>query len=202
MQIEYLKSKKETPRKATRTRQACILVETEITVHATLDGKAWKNRVQNLGWRVYACNDKALSLSEAVLAYRQEYLIEHGFARYKGKMLGLTPIYLSSTHRIKGLIRLLSIGLRVLCLLEFTVREALLKKEEKLSGIYKGNPKRATARPTAEMMLGTFRGISLMVMSLHDSRYVTLTPLTAVQVRILTLLGLAASVYTNLADIP
>jgi len=67
-------------------------------------------------------------MSEAVLAYRQEYLIEHGFARYKGKTLGLTPLYLSSTTRVKGLIRLLSIGLRVLCLLEFSVREALKKK--------------------------------------------------------------------------
>ncbi|HAT9719174.1 TPA: IS1634 family transposase [Legionella pneumophila subsp. pneumophila] len=196
LHIEYLKNKKETPR------QACILVETEITVHATLDSKAWENRVRNLGWRVYACNDKALSLSEAVLAYRQEYLIEHGFARYKGKTLGLTPIYLSSTHRIKGLVRLLGIGLRILCLLEFTVREALLKKEEKLSGIYKGNPKRATPSPTAEMMLGTFRGVSLMVVTLNGSRYITLTPLTAVQVQILTLLDLAVSVYTNLANIP
>lgn len=75
----------------------------------------------------------------AVLAYREEYL-ECGFARYKGKTLRLTPLYLSSSNRVKGLIRLLSIGLQVLCLLEFTARKALQEKGEKLAGIYKGNP--------------------------------------------------------------
>ena len=97
---------------------------------------------------------------------REEYLIERGFNRLRGKILGLTPLYLSSTTRIKGLIRLLSIGLRVLCLVEFAVREALREKDEKLDGIYAGNPKRATARPTTEMMLRTFVGITLVVVSL------------------------------------
>lgn len=68
----------------------------------------------------------------------RKYLIEHGFARYKGKTLGLTPVYLSSETRIKGLIRLLSIGLRVLCLLEFSVREALKKKRRNSLGFTKG----------------------------------------------------------------
>ncbi len=97
-------------------------------------------------------------MGEAVLAYREEYLIERGFNRYRGKLLGLTPLYLCSTTRIKGLIRLLAIGLRVLCLVEFTVREALQAKAEKLDHLYAGNPKRATARPTTEMMLRSFTG--------------------------------------------
>ena len=200
LQVDYLKEKREIEHKASRDGQAYMLVETDITVHTTLNIEAWEKHIRNMGWRVYACNDQALSLSEAVLAYRQEYLIEHGFARYKGKTLGLTPIYLSSTTRIKGLIRLLSIGLRVLCLLEFTVREALQKREEKLSGIYKGNPKRATATPTAEMMLSTFRGISLMIMNLNGARFVTVTPLTHVQKKILMLLGVAMPVYMDLAN--
>ena len=78
-----------------------------------------------------------------------------------GKLLGLTPLYLCSTTRIQGLIRLLAIGLRVLCLVEFTVREALQAKAETLDRLDAGNPKRATARPTTEMMLRTFTGISL-----------------------------------------
>nr|WP_238361229.1 hypothetical protein [Iningainema tapete] len=48
------------------------------------------------------------------------------------------------------MIRLLSIGLRVLTLLEFQVRSSLKENQEKLSGLYTGNPKRSTARPTAE----------------------------------------------------
>ncbi len=54
---------------------------------------------------------------------------------------------------VTGLIRLLSIGLSVLTLLEFQVRHHLAENQEKLAGIYVGNPKRETARPTAEIIL-------------------------------------------------
>ncbi|HCJ1082918.1 TPA: hypothetical protein NR353_001590 [Legionella pneumophila] len=202
LQIEYRREEKKTLHKATRKREAYILVETRITVHSTLNQDALEKQVRHLGWRVYACNDPALSIEEAVLAYRQEYLIEHGFARYKGKTLGLTPIYLSSTTRIKGLIRLLSIGLRILCLLEFSVREALQQKQEKLSGIYKGNPKRATVRPTAEMMLKVFRGISLVALIVNGVKHLEITPLTTVQNKILVLLGLSPTCYTTLHKVP
>ncbi|HVP44577.1 MAG TPA: hypothetical protein VMS96_14190, partial [Terriglobales bacterium] len=63
------------------------------------------------------CGDPHRHLCALFHRRSQEYLIERGFNRYRGKLLGLTPIYLSSTTRIKGLIRLLSIGLRVLCLM-------------------------------------------------------------------------------------
>ena len=68
--------------------------------------------LRSLGWRVYATNQPArqLSLSQAVLAYRAEYLVEHGFGRLKGKPLALTPLYLDSDARVTGLIRLLTIG--------------------------------------------------------------------------------------------
>lgn len=128
IQVEYGELIKKSQRPAKANQEAYILVERIPTVSAKVDPIAWERAVRNLGWRVFVCNDKELTLTEAVLAYRQEYLIEHGFARYKGKTLGLTPVYLSSETRIKGLIRLLSIGLRVLCLLEFSVREALKKK--------------------------------------------------------------------------
>jgi len=193
LQIEYRKETKKTYRKAYRGREAYILIETELSVHTTLNTDIWESTVRGLGWRVYVCNDQELSLSEAVLAYRQEYLIEHGFARYKGKMLGLTPLHLGSTTRIKGLIRLLSIGLRVLCLLEFTVRNALQNNDEKLSGIYKGNSKRATARPTSEMMLKVFRGISLVIININGTKHTEITLLTPVQEKILVLLGYPTS---------
>jgi transposase len=35
--------------------------------------------VRNLGWKVFVANDLELSLTEAVLAYRDEYIIERGF---------------------------------------------------------------------------------------------------------------------------
>lgn len=198
LDIEYSQiiNEKEIP--ATKKCASYILQDIIPTVQTKIEKSALDNAVRHLGWRVFVCNDKELTLSEAVMAYRQEYIIEHGFARYKGKTLGLTPIYLSSEIRIKGLVRLLSIGLRVLCLLEFTVRKALKSSNEKLSGIYKGNPKRSTESPSAEMMLKVFRGISLVVININGKKYTEVTPLTLVQKKILLLLGVPESTYISL----
>jgi transposase len=167
-------------------------------VRVSRDADAYSKAVRNLGWRVFVCSDPALSLEEAVLAYREEYIIERGFNRLRGKKLGLTPLFLCSTTRIKGLIRLLSIALRVLCLVEFAVREALQKQDEKLSGIYAGNPKRATAKPTTEMMLKVFRGITLTLVNFKEVDQCFITPLNAVQKRILALLGFPISCYQEI----
>ena len=180
-------------------RPARAVTTVTVTVRVTRNASAYEEKVRGLGWRVFVCNDLELSLGEAVLAYREEYLIERGFHRLRGKTWGLTPIYLSSSTRIKGLIRLLSIGLRALCLVEFTVREALREKGEKLDGIYAGNPKRATAKPTTEMMLKAFVGLSLVVISLGGMDSSIVTPLNPVQSRILDLLGFPAAIYQGLA---
>jgi hypothetical protein len=54
-----------------------------------------------------------------------------------------------------------------MCVTEFAVREALQKQEEKLDHIYAGNPKRATAKPTTEMMLRAFCGLNLIMLNRH-----------------------------------
>lgn len=136
-----------------------------------------------------------LSLEEAVYGYRNEYLIEQGFGRYKGKALGLRPIYLASDERVKGLIRLLSVGLRILCLLEFSVRTQLHSQQQELPGLYAGNPKRSTGQPTAELLLKAFRGITLT----EQVRQRFLSPLSALQQRILLLLGTADEIYLTLS---
>ena len=186
-------------KRAYKGRPARTEEKSETTVHSEIDPQAYQNTVRCLGWRVYVSNDPELGLSEAVLAYREEYLIERGFGRYKGKGLGLTPLYLSNESRIKGLVRLLSIGLRILCLLEFSVRKALDEKGEKLAGIYKGNPKRATASPTAEMMLKAFEWINLTEIYLDGKKHCVLSPLSEVQERILSLLGFPALIYLALS---
>jgi transposase len=184
----------------TRTRAYLARPAREVTtltirVRATRDPRAYEERVRGLGWRVFVGNDLRLDLSEAVLAYRAEYLIERGFNRLRGKRLGLTPLYLSSTTRIKGLIRLLGIGLRVLCLVEFRVREALQAKADKLDQLDAGNPKRATARPTTELMLRAFAGLTLVVVSLGGTDWLNMTPLNAVQSRIVSLLDFPQDLY-------
>jgi len=117
--------------------------------------KTAKNR---LGWRVYATNApiEKLLLDDAVLIYREEYFIERGFGRLKGKPLSLTPMYLQRDEHATGLIRLLTIGLRVLTLLELVIRSKLAEEEATIAGLYAGNPSRKTSRPTAEALFGAF----------------------------------------------
>jgi len=158
--------------------------------------------VRLLGWRVYATNapQDMLSLEQAVLAYREEYLVERNFGRLKGKPLSLTPMYLEDDQRATGLTRLLSIGLRVLALIEHVARSQLDKAGEKLCGLYAGNPRRATERPTTEMLLRAFKDIFLSFVQIEGRSYCHITPLSELQSKILGLLNLSSSIYSALAS--
>ena len=195
VQVAYETTTQTTHKRAYGDKPARTLTETSVTVKPTLDLEAYQKATQLLGWRVYASNDLALSLSAAVYGYRNEYLIEQGFGRYKGKALGLRPIYLASDQRVKGLIRLLSLGLRILCLLEFSVRTHLQADQQTLAGLYAGNPKRATHRPTTELLLKAFRGITLTIMEINYVRQRFLSPLSELQQRILQLLDCSDDIY-------
>jgi transposase len=198
VQVTYETTTQTTHKRAYRDEPARALVETSVTVNPTLDADTYQQATQLLGWRVYASNDLELSLCEAVYGYRNEYLIEQGFSRYKGKALGLRPIYLASDQRVKGLIRLLSLGLRILCLLEFSVRTQLQADQQELSGLFAGNPKRATHQPTAELLLKAFRGITLTIMEINQVTQRFLSPLSELQQRILQLLDTADNIYLAL----
>lgn len=184
-----------------RQRPAEVRVDRTVQLKVSRNEAARQQAVAQLGWRVYATNQPAdqLSLAQAVWAYRQEYLIEHGFGRLKGKPLSLSPMYLQDDDRATGLVRMLTIGLRVLTLLEFVVRRGLAQTQDQLTGLYAGNPKRATARPSAEMLLAAFKPINLSVVTIGPQVHRHLPPLSDLQHRILTLLGFSADIYTNLA---
>ncbi len=183
-------------------RPAQVQVERTVRITAAVDETAVAQAKQRLGWRVYATNQPVteLALAQAVLAYREEYLVERGFGRLKGKPLSLTPVYLDSDDRVTGLLRVLLIALRVLCLLEFSVRRQLQIEGGKLSGIYPGNPKRATARPTSEMILRVFTGLTLTLLKQGGEVQAHLTPLSPVQQCILQLLSFSPETYLRLVQ--
>lgn len=83
-------------------------------------------------------------------------------------------------------------------LLEHGARSHLAKQDKKLSGVYAGNPTRATARPTTDAMLRKFQDIFLSFVSVGGQTYRHLTPLSALQQIILTLLDLPESIYIRL----
>jgi transposase len=158
---------------------------------------------QTLGWRAYVTNapPAQLSLEQAVLAYRDEWLIERGFHRLKGAPLSLNPLFVKRDDQVTGLINLLSIAVRMLTLIEFVVRRQLKDNHEQLTGLIENNPKKGIDNPTTERLLKTFDKVTLTIVHLPDQVIRHVTPLTALQTRILELLGLSPVVYTKLAEL-
>ena len=184
-----------------KDRPAGTRIERKLIIVTTRDETAIQKAIFRLGWRVYGTNapESELTIQQAVLAYREEYLVERCFGRLKGKPLSLTPMYLQDDQRATGLTRLLSIGLRVLTLFEHVARCHLEEKGEKLSGLYFGNSKRATNRPTTEAMLQAFKDIFLNFVTVGDQTYRIISPLSKLQQEILNLLDLPDSIYNNLS---
>jgi transposase len=158
-----------------------------------------EERKREMGWQVYGTNAVALALPTVVWAYRGQYRIEDDWSRLKGRSLGLTPLYLQDEVRIQGLVYLLSVALRVLSLVEWSVRERLRKEKKKLRDVYAGQPGRQTARPSAELLLRAMRAISVSVVEVNGQAHVLLAPLTAVQKRLLALWGLPPDLYDRVA---
>jgi transposase len=197
LKVEYFQSSYEQKIRAYGKRPAQVRHQRLTAIQVEIEPLALLQTERKLGWRVYATNVpvEELSLEQAVLAYREEYLVERCFGRLKGSSLALRPVYLSKDEHVTGLVRLLSLGVRILALLEHQVRSRLEEQKEELSGLYAGNPKRRTSRPTSELLLRAFCRVSLVVLSPLDRQ---LTPLTLVQERILSLLGWGSELYTRL----
>ena len=157
---------------------------------------------KTFGWRAYVTNapPEQLTLEQAVLTYRDEWLIERGFHRLKGVPLSLSPLFVKRDDQVVGLTNLLSLAVRFLTLIEFVVRRKLKQNQEKLAGLIENNPKKGIDNPTTERLLKMFANITLTVVQFPGQTIRHLPVLTTVQTRILELLGLSADVYTRLAD--
>ena len=182
-------------------RSTRTVVEHEFRLAAEVDEAAVTKQLRRKGLRVYATNAPVqhLPLAQAVLAYRSQYLVERGCGRLKGRPLSVTPMYLEREDHATGLIRLLSIALRILTSLEFLVRRRLAQEGAELAGLYAGNPTRSTARPTAERILEAFEHITLTVMDEPPRTLHHITPLSSLQQRILELLDFSPGIYTQLS---
>ena len=149
---------------------------------------------QLTGWRIYVTNVRVeqLSLTQGVIYYRDQWQLEHGFHRFKRGQLPALPIYLANEDRIIGLMFLLTIALRCFTLIEFQVRRELQTQPDEIAGLYAGNPKRKTQRPTTERLLKAFENIRLYH---HRDGTCEITPLNDLQRRILQLMKLPDSIY-------
>ena len=78
------------------------------------------------------------------------------------------------------------------------MRQKLGETKQTLTGVYPGQPGRQTRRPSAELLLRVFKGVSLAVVKLAGQQVVHVTPLTPIQKRLLGLWNLPADLYQNL----
>jgi len=150
------------------------------------------------GWRVYVTNMSSdrMTLDQSTLYYRDEWLVERGFHRFKKGSLPVLPLFLRIPERIRGLMLLLTIALQVLTLIEFVSRKELSERQEKLSGLVPGNPKMKTERPTAERLLAQFDNLHLLMEQKQKNLSgMMVESLTSLQKKILEILKLPETIY-------
>lgn len=154
------------------------------------------------GWRIYVTNTshETMTLEQSVRYYRDEWLVERSFHRFKKGNLPVLPLFLRLPERIKGLMLLLVVALQVFTLMEFVIRRELAQQEETLAGLVPGNPSIRTARPTAERIINQFNHLHLIIINtgkrIRGHLLETLTPL---QQHILELLRIPLNIYENLS---
>jgi len=153
------------------------------------------------GWRAYATNapDKRLSLEQAVLEYRNEYRVERDFGRFKADRFVIAPMFVTREDQVVGLPRLLSLGVRLLTLIEYVARRTLQEQESMIAGLYLDSPRKTTKTPTAERLLRALIHIKLIIVSLQGRTVYQIEGFSHVHERILDIICLPVDLYTSLA---
>jgi transposase len=138
-------------------------------------------------------------LSDAILCYRNEDRIERLFNRLKSRGQ-IAPLFVKLNDHIEGLTYLLTLGVRVLTVMEFALRRSLQNDHATLPGLHPENKTKMTDTPTAERILKAFADVSLTIIKQTAGEEVLrrLTPLSGVQETILQCLGLGTALYRQL----
>src|SRR5437667_6293225 len=156
---------------------------------------------QRFGWKAFVTNaaPKRLSLPEAVLCYRHEYRVERIFNRLKSRV-HIAPLFVKLNDQIEGLTYLLTLGVRVLTVMEFVLRRPHQRDQTKLPGLRTEHKTKMTDKPTAERILKAVADVSLTISHTAAGEEILrrLTPLSGLQEDILQRLGLGASLYGQL----
>jgi transposase len=175
-----------------------LVEERHLHLELQLNQTAIEEQRRLSGWRIYVINLPAagLSLEQAMSYYRDEWLVEHGFHRFKKGSLPALPLFLRLDERIRGLMLLLMVALQALTLLEFVSQRQLKANQETIAGLVPGNPKMKTDHPSAERILAQFEGLHLFIEETEthlSARLIEL--LTPVQQRLLALLDIPETIY-------
>src|SRR5215213_2911888 len=166
------------------------------------DDAAIEHLVARMGWHVQVTNAPAarLSLGDSVLGYRAGVCVERAFHQLKDQPLGIRPLFVHRDDQVRGLTHLLTLALRGLTVFDVLVRRGQDQGGEELEGLYPGQPKRTTDRPTAKRVLEAIAGtgMTLTRVGSGDGCRWHLTALPILVQRVLGYLGLSEEVYRRL----
>jgi transposase len=196
--VEIEEKEEETFRQATRGRpseQTKYLRETRSRFTLT-----WKLNVEALseaeledGVFPLLTNDRKLSATEVLRAYKRQPLLEKRFSQFKTDF-AVAPVYLKNVSRIQGLLAAYFFALLVQTLLERELRQAMARAGEATLPLYP--EARPCARPTTHRLIEVFAPIQRHEVRVGEGEpQVMVTKLTKTQRSIIRLLGLDPRTY-------
>jgi transposase len=196
--VEIEEQEEETFRQATRGRpseQTKYLKETRSRFTLT-----WKLNVEALseaeledGVFPLLTNDRKLSATEVLRAYKRQPLLEKRFSQFKTDF-AVAPVFLKNVSRIQGLLAAYFFALLVQTLLERQLRQAMERAGEATLPLYP--EARPCARPTTHRLIEVFSSVQRHEVRLGEAEsQVMVTKLTPTQRSIVRLLGLDPRTY-------
>ena len=138
-------------------------------------------------------NDRKLSATEVLRAYKRQPLLEKRFSQFKTDF-AVAPVYLKNVSRIQGLLAAYFFVLLVQTLLERELRQGMARAGEKSLPLYPED--RPCVRPTTHRLIEVFSSIQRHEVRVREGEtQVMVTKLTKTQRSIIRLLGLDPRTY-------
>ena len=196
--VEIEEQEEETFRQATRGRpseQTKYLKETRsrFTLTWKLNVEAISEAEREDGVFPLLTNDRKLSATEVLQAYKRQPLLEKRFSQFKTDF-AVAPVYLKNVSRIQGLLAAYFFALLVQTLLERELRQAMARAGEASLPLYPED--RPCARPTTHRLIEVFSSIQRHEVRVGEGEtQVMVTKLTKTQRSIIRLLGLDPRTY-------
>jgi len=196
--VEIEEHEEETFRQATRGRpseQTKYLRETRarFTLTWLLNVEALAEAEREDGVFPLLTNDRKLSATEVLQAYKRQPFLEKRFSQFKTDF-AVAPVFLKNVSRIQGLLAAYFFALLVQTLLERELRQAMARTGEATLPLYP--EARPCARPTTHRLIEVFSPIQRHEVRVGDGEpQVMVTKLTKTQRSIIRLLGLDPRTY-------
>jgi transposase len=196
--VEIEEQEEETFRQATRGRpseQTKYLKETRprFTLTWKLDVEALSEAEREDGVFPLLTNDRKLSATEVLQAYKRQPLLEKRFSQFKTDF-AVAPVFLKNVSRIQGLLAAYFFALLMQTLLERELRQAMARAGEASLPLYP--EARPCARPTTHRLIEVFSSIQRHEVRVGEGEVqVVVTKLTKTQRSIIRLLGLDPRTY-------